>query len=973
MLFALVTLGSLTYGALAQDVTPVVAWSAKVGPVISSLTGVSVAPDGSTVVVGRTLSSPLPDSPDFGNSSIYIGKLGPDGVGPPCVLTIGSSAEDYPRGMALAADGAVLVTGYSQNSTFPFTPGALSNRMSTNPSFLVRADPCGTVRFAAALPDRFQAATVAVSPDGTILVAGTEDPDQGVILRIDADGKRILNRGQWNANPAAMAVDSQGRIHLTGYRGQREVKAVAARLSSDLQRIEFDVTVGNPAFGVGTALAIADDGALWVAGASLLAGEVPVNLRYSEASPAPSISNSVGMIARLKPDGNVEFVRLIHDVTKLSSLGGTYVAGIGLSADGRLWAGLAGALAVPAGLPASDRSLLLGTRLRSFTPAGEPESELTIPGLTGSWQGVSMGSRRRIVVAGISRFFPVTAGSADAGPGAAATLLAFDLASAEAPRIRANWEILSMDSFGFEGTVRRPEKLVHLSTSADGGSLNYVAGFVPDSTTGTPPPDRPPFSYSIDPGAGALPTDLRVNVDETGLATGAVLVALAPGTAGVIGIPIRHRELSGRPSIQLRTPFAAEGPTDEPVSATLRVRIGSAGLATSPAVRFSIVTDTPWLTLGSTEGTTPADITLTANPATVGAGLHVARLTANFEGRVQSFSVAFEVGPTLRVSPLQSIELVVPQGGSFRVRAAATSTVAPLDFTVEAPVNWVKFSHTSGRTPLELVVTGTPPGAAGSIASTNVTIRSRGGNHSIGLFIQVLRPEARQAPSSVGVPAAPGSLHRFYPASGRCELVATPAPPWPMTLGGCTLRLNGRALPLGGLREGIAYNSVGFAYRTTDELIAHLPDDLEPGRFELEFEDREGQKETFAFEVVPLAPRVLLPTAVPFVPEEKFAGEEVTVRLSGLGHLDGPAPWGDVASTDLTSNVPMQVFVGGRAAEIRGVRLSRTEVGIVELRFAVPDLGPDSHSINIRIAGIDYPAGTVLIPQPSERVLSPPE
>jgi len=125
--------------------------------------------------------------------------------------------------------------------------------------------------------------------------------------------------------------------------------------------------------------------------------------------------------------------------------------------------------------------------------------------------------------------------------------------------------------------------------------------------------------------------------------------------------------------------------------------------------------------------------------------------------------------------------------------------------------------------------------------------------------------------------------------------------------------------------------------------------------------------------VAPLAPRVHLPTAVPFVPEEKLAGEEVTLSLSGLGHLDGPAPWGDVASTDLTSNVPMQVFVGGRAAETRGVRLSRTEVGIVELRFAVPDLGPDSHSINLRIAGMDYPAGAVLIPQPSERVLSPPQ
>jgi uncharacterized protein (TIGR03437 family) len=61
--------------------------------------------------------------------------------------------------------------------------------------------------------------------------------------------------------------------------------------------------------------------------------------------------------------------------------------------------------------------------------------------------------------------------------------------------------------------------------------------------------------------------------------------------------------------------------------------------------------------------------------------------------------------------------------------------------------------------------------------------------------------------------------------------------------------------------------------------------------------------------------------------------------------------------------VQILAFVGGQAAAVRSATLSPTEVGIVEVQVEIPRLGADLYSLTLRIAGVDYPAGSVNIPQ----------
>src|SRR6185369_8380879 len=127
-----------------QAQQPVLAWSAKVGPLSQSITGTAVAADGSVYIVSRTSSSNVFDDKSFRNSDIFIGKLSSDGSALSCRVVIGGNSEDIPRVVALAPDGTIIVAGITQSADFPRMPAGPPQATQDPRSFLLRVDPCDT-------------------------------------------------------------------------------------------------------------------------------------------------------------------------------------------------------------------------------------------------------------------------------------------------------------------------------------------------------------------------------------------------------------------------------------------------------------------------------------------------------------------------------------------------------------------------------------------------------------------------------------------------------------------------------------------------------------------------------------------------------------------------------------------------------------------------------------------------------------
>jgi len=213
-------------------------------------------------------------------------------------------------------------------------------------------------------------------------------------------------------------------------------------------------------------------------------------------------------------------------------------------------------------------------------------------------------------------------------------------------------------------------------------------------------------------------------------------------------------------------------------------------------------------------------------------------------------------------------------------------------------------------------------------------------------------------PDSLVQEAAAGSLIWFSAGTSRCEPAEAQANPWPVKLGSCTLRVNGRPMPLGSISiSPVALSNIVFEpiYR----VVAQLPYDLDRSTATVEIEDKNGRTNALSLTIKPVVPVLASPIGSgPVIPYVRKPGEEVVVRLTGLGVTSTPAPWGDVAESSMQVVAPVEAFVGGRTARILGAELSRTEVGVFEVRFEVPSIASDLHILNLRVVGTDVPLGS---------------
>lgn len=229
------------------------------GSVYESANAIAVDGAGNAYIAGVTAS---PDFPQTAGASLgtaptrntdtrsFVIKLDPNGEMVYSGL-VGGSAASTAQAIAVTATGQAVVSGTSNASGFPATPGAYSVPDTKNRPFLIELDPAGAKLVFSATG--IGGSSIALDSKGNIFVAGsttqldypttpgayqTAFPKSAVCLfpcqivfqgpnqyvtKVDPTGSRLIYStalSNGNTTNAGLAVDQSGDVYLTGFATQ---------------------------------------------------------------------------------------------------------------------------------------------------------------------------------------------------------------------------------------------------------------------------------------------------------------------------------------------------------------------------------------------------------------------------------------------------------------------------------------------------------------------------------------------------------------------------------------------------------------------------------------------------------------------------------------------------------------------------------------------------------------------------------
>jgi hypothetical protein len=186
-------------------------WDLTWGGDQESAAGISLASDGTIYVIGVTRSF------DVGQGDAFLLSFGPDGT-LNWQRTWGGPFFDVPRGVAVATDGGIYISGdttFSANSAFLVKFGADGSVIVQREWAVVGKSPFPD-------DDETLGGGVAAAPDGGVYVAawtfGAGFNPNLIAAQFDAAGNAVWHRvgGPGFGAALAIAVGPDGNVHVTG-------------------------------------------------------------------------------------------------------------------------------------------------------------------------------------------------------------------------------------------------------------------------------------------------------------------------------------------------------------------------------------------------------------------------------------------------------------------------------------------------------------------------------------------------------------------------------------------------------------------------------------------------------------------------------------------------------------------------------------------------------------------------------------
>ena len=273
-------------------------------------------------------------------------------------------------------------------------------------------------------------------------------------------------------------------------------------------------------------------------------------------------------------------------------------------------------------------------------------------------------------------------------------------------------------------------------TSTDGTAINFGVGV--NYTSGTP------GWLFLNTSAGVTPTNLTITANPFGLAAGTytanvtlnatqpTTVANSPQTITVTLVVAPSSTLAISPaSLSFTQSSGGTPPASQNVSVT------SAGAAVS----FSAVATTnqggSWLSVNPSTSTTPANLTISANGASLPPGIYSGQIVISSPGssNTQNLTVTLTVAniSTVTVSPASLNPVTFQVGGANPPSQTLTVSLGAggsAGFTASATTisggSWLSVSPTGGVTPGNVVVTinpaGVPPNATAYQGTVTISV-----------------------------------------------------------------------------------------------------------------------------------------------------------------------------------------------------------------------------------------------------------
>jgi len=316
VLFLLMGLSLLCAGALATSSDPLDLWASTLlgGSGIDGgwpRTPIAVTPDGHVIVAGKTASEDFPGVDvigDGGASDAFIAVFDARLRVLKSAWRLGGEGDETCTSIAIAADGAVYVTGTTLSASFPTTPDAHHvHGAGAGDIFIVRLAP---------------------GLDGmeAIVSLGGSSSENAPAVAVDATGA-VLVAGRTQSADFPVSATAYDTTYDPARSSMAAGNVFVARLTADLSTVEAATFLGGTMADDHPSLAVADDGSVYVSGTTCDA-RFPVTPGAWETQPADDFS--------------IYVCRLDGDLTRLLAstfVGGNLSFGYGLDvdADGSLW------------------------------------------------------------------------------------------------------------------------------------------------------------------------------------------------------------------------------------------------------------------------------------------------------------------------------------------------------------------------------------------------------------------------------------------------------------------------------------------------------------------------------------------------------------------------------------------------------------------------------------------------------------
>jgi uncharacterized protein (TIGR03437 family) len=376
-----------------------------------------------------------------------------------------------------------------------------------------------------------------------------------------------------------------------------------------------------------------------------------------------------------------------------------------------------------------------------------------------------------------------------------------------------------------------------------------------------------------------------------------------------------------------------------------------------------------WLKAALSKSSAACSLILSVSPDGLASGHYSDVVTLSAPG---AESVIVSVNLTVQ-DPPRLLTSTAPLSFQFTVGGTApaaqslsvVATVRNIDLAATASAAWISLGTVPAKTPAVLSVAVNIAGLAAGVYEGSIVLVSKDASNSpltvpvkltVAAAAVVLPTPAFTASGLVNGasfqpgPCAPGSLFTILGTNLASTTASAAGSPWPVSLGGTSVTINGVAVPL--------------VYVSPTQINAQVPFEIPVGAVPVEVTAGGISSASVPMTVVAAAPGLFQSASghaavlnqdgsTNSSDSPSAAGSIVSAFLTGQGAVENEPATGAKAGSDRLSRTIQQVTaaIDGRAAAVSFAGLAPGLVGMLQVNLQVPDLAPGDRALVVTVGG----------------------